>query len=198
MLEFKYIDRKRYFMKKGFTLIELLSVIVILAIIALITAPIILNSIKNSRNNAALRSAEFYLESIELSIANLKFDNRKIEDGTYKIMNDGNVCLEFKSDNKTCIREISVDVKGKRPENGTITINEEKITDINIIINQKEVVQNSKGEMVLVKTLEDVCELKYGTAKTAGSKYACKVDPERKPYIFYVLSHLLQQIQELI
>ena len=35
--------------KKGFTLIELLAVIVILAIIALITAPIILGVIENAK-----------------------------------------------------------------------------------------------------------------------------------------------------
>jgi len=42
--------------KKGFTLIELLAVIVILAIIALITAPIILNVIEDARRDAASRS----------------------------------------------------------------------------------------------------------------------------------------------
>ena len=44
--------------KKGFTLIELLAVIVILAIIALIATPIVLNIIKTSRKGAFARSAE--------------------------------------------------------------------------------------------------------------------------------------------
>ena len=39
--------------RKGFTLIELLAVIVILAIIALITTPTILNVMENSRRDAA-------------------------------------------------------------------------------------------------------------------------------------------------
>ena len=43
---------------KGFTLIELLAVIVILAIIALIATPIVLNLIKTARRGAAARSAE--------------------------------------------------------------------------------------------------------------------------------------------
>ena len=39
-------------MKKGFTLIELLAVIVILAVIALITVPMILNVVEESRKAA--------------------------------------------------------------------------------------------------------------------------------------------------
>lgn len=38
--------------KKGFTLIELLTVIVLIAIIAAITTPVIINIIKDSRENA--------------------------------------------------------------------------------------------------------------------------------------------------
>ena len=50
--------------KLGFTLIELLAVIVILAIIALIATPIVLNIIKDSRESAGLRSAEMYLDAV--------------------------------------------------------------------------------------------------------------------------------------
>ena len=39
-------------MKKGFTLIELLAVIIILAIIALIATPIILNVVEDARISA--------------------------------------------------------------------------------------------------------------------------------------------------
>ena len=39
--------------KKGFTIIELLSVIVVLAIIALITIPVVTNVIEKSRKEAA-------------------------------------------------------------------------------------------------------------------------------------------------
>jgi type IV pilus assembly protein PilA len=51
-------------MKKGFTLIELLAVIVILAIIALIATPIVLNIINDTKESAALRSADFYLDGV--------------------------------------------------------------------------------------------------------------------------------------
>ena len=44
--------------KKGFTLIELLAVIIILAIIALIATPIILNVIDDARKSAGLSESE--------------------------------------------------------------------------------------------------------------------------------------------
>jgi len=56
-------------MKKGFTLIELLAVIVILAIIALIATPIVLNIIEESKENSSLRSAEMYLNAVDYAIA---------------------------------------------------------------------------------------------------------------------------------
>ena len=47
--------------KKGFTLVELLAVIVILAIIALIATPLILNVIDNAKKGAAEASANGYM-----------------------------------------------------------------------------------------------------------------------------------------
>ena len=44
-------------MKKGFTLIELLAVIIILAVIALIATPVVLNVVENARVEAAKNSA---------------------------------------------------------------------------------------------------------------------------------------------
>ena len=46
--------------KKGFTLIELLAVIIILAVIALIATPIVLNVIDNARKSANKDSAKLY------------------------------------------------------------------------------------------------------------------------------------------
>ncbi len=55
--------------KKGFTLIELLAVIVILAIIALITAPIILNVIEDARRDSAKDKAWGVVDAIKLAYA---------------------------------------------------------------------------------------------------------------------------------
>lgn len=51
-MRLKIIRRVNMMNKKGFTLVELLAVIVIIAVIALITTPIVLNVIQNSKINA--------------------------------------------------------------------------------------------------------------------------------------------------
>ena len=53
--------------RKGFTLIELLAVIVILAVIALIATPIILNMINSARKSSAVDSAYGYIKAVEYS-----------------------------------------------------------------------------------------------------------------------------------
>ena len=53
--------------KKGFTLIELLAVIVILAIIALIATPIVMNVIDNAQKGADARWVEGYMKAVEAS-----------------------------------------------------------------------------------------------------------------------------------
>ena len=54
---------------KGFTLIELLAVIVILAIIALITTPVILNVIEDARKNSAVDKAWGTIDAVRLAYA---------------------------------------------------------------------------------------------------------------------------------
>ena len=55
--------------KKGFTLIELLAVIVVLAIIALIATPMVLNIIDEAKKGAAKNSAYAYIHAVEMKIA---------------------------------------------------------------------------------------------------------------------------------
>ena len=111
-------------MKKGFTLIELLAVIVILAIIAVIAVPIVLNIINNAKENSTLRSAEMYIKSAELSIAQSTLKNKNITDGTYNLK-EGDICL-----NTDCTDKLKVEVSGKVPENGTITILNGSISEL--------------------------------------------------------------------
>ena len=61
--------------KKAFTLIELVSVLVILAILALIVTPLVLNIIRKARNAADKRSIDTYGRSIELAVADYLLDN---------------------------------------------------------------------------------------------------------------------------
>ena len=61
--------------RRGFTLIELLAVIVILAIIALIATPLILNVIDQAREGAAKNSAYGYANAVENYLALEQMNN---------------------------------------------------------------------------------------------------------------------------
>ena len=161
-------------MKRGFTLIELLAVIVILAIIAVIAVPIVINIIDDSKKNASLRSAEMYMDAVEMSVANSTLKEKNIQDETYNILSTGNICLEYNDDNITCKDELKVEVNGETPKEGTITIANGEITDISLMLNEKEIVKNFKGELIYKVKLNDVCVLQEGsTANTIGAKYSC-------------------------
>ena len=62
--------------KFGFTLIELLAVIVILAIIALISTPIVLNIIEKAKEGAARSSAFGVIDAARLAYTQNMFDGR--------------------------------------------------------------------------------------------------------------------------
>ena len=59
-------------MKKGFTLIELLAVIVVLAILALVVTPIVLNIVENAQRGSDERSLEQYAKVMQTSYYELK------------------------------------------------------------------------------------------------------------------------------
>ena len=70
--------------KKGFTLMELLSVIVVLAILSLITIPMVMNIIKESEKKSAEESAYGYVEALNEEIVNSDFSTKKkINNGYY-------------------------------------------------------------------------------------------------------------------
>ena len=67
--------------KYGFTLIELLAVIVVLAIIALIATPIVMNTIKRSKKGAAERSADSYVKQVEVVVAEERLSKNEVLEG---------------------------------------------------------------------------------------------------------------------
>ena len=113
-------------MKKGFTLIELLAVIVILAIIAAIATPIILNIINNSRKESIRLSAEHYIDAVHIAISKDKLKNpTRSYDGTYNIEDNG----------ETITREgdelsLKVEYTGKGLESGQIEISNGKVIEL--------------------------------------------------------------------
>ena len=74
--------------EKGFTLIELLAVIVVLAILALIAVPIVLNIIKDARNNSNKRSIESYARAIDYAVSEYMSENPDQEIVTWEDVKD--------------------------------------------------------------------------------------------------------------
>jgi len=140
-------------MKKGFTLIELLAVIVILAIIALIATPIVLNIIKESRDSATLRSAENYMDGVVNAIAKTNMQ----EDGTFspnscEINEKGNL-IECTGHSD----EIIVDVDKEKPKDGFISFNRGKVEDVTLIYNNdRAVIEAEEGKLELLIAPESV------------------------------------------
>ena len=118
--------------KKGFTLIELLAVIVVLAVIALITTPVILGVIEKAKKGAFKNSVYGLIESTNIYIAeNLDADN-----------------ISFICNGKDCITENDnkLSFKGNVPKSGSIKVDKQHI----------EVEYITDGTYCAYGTLEDL------------------------------------------
>ena len=124
--------------KKGFTLIELLAVIVVLAIIALIATPIVLNLINNAKEGAAKSSATAYVKAVENGVvqelvknSNEKYTGSFYIDSTGKLQGTSNCKTihdeKYNTDIVECPK-ITVDVSGKLPESGSYVVLDENGT----------------------------------------------------------------------
>ena len=102
---------------KGFTLVELLAVIVILALIALIATPIILNVINDAKKQAAKDSAYGYMDAVEKYIVSSELEDKSIKDRTYSVEE---------------LNNMGVSVKGSTPDNGNIEIKEGAVKNYNL------------------------------------------------------------------
>lgn len=63
--------------KKGFTLLELLAVIVVLAVIALITIPIVTGIITSAKDSSNARSLEGHISNVNYKIAESAYTSSK-------------------------------------------------------------------------------------------------------------------------
>ena len=146
--------------KKGFTLVELLAVIVILAIIALIATPIILNVINDAKKEAAKDSAYGYIEAIENAIIMNDFE----EDDNF-LSPDASGCYELKElDQKLNIKG----TKSKIDDNAKVCLKDGTVTNLTGVeidgftftYDGKELTQTKNG------TTEDVKKYKVYTNGT--------------------------------
>lgn len=109
---------------KGFTLIELLAVIVILAIIALIATPMILNVVDSAKKSSAESSARYYVEAVENTIMTSQMTGEtagQIPDGEYTV--DGKTLTSKTESSKT----YTVNYKGDEAK-GSLTIAKGQVT----------------------------------------------------------------------
>ena len=152
---------------RGFTLIELLAVIVILAIIALIAVPIVLNIIKDTKESATLRSAELYMDAVNLAITKASMDPSFPQGeitctmiastsddilSRYDLQNYDNDDLMCTNDTEN-YEPVKVDIKGDVPTGGTIVFSNGKIAkddSFELVMNESEVyVYNDSGNIQL-------------------------------------------------
>lgn len=107
--------------KRGFTLIELLGVIVILAIIATITVPMIVTLLKGARKSVFKASAEEILKTSKMYYSKNVTDSGVI----IEIANKQIKKMEY-IDGSFSNQDIpSFELKGKMPDRGKITIDED-------------------------------------------------------------------------
>ena len=155
--------------KNAFTLIELLAVIVILAIIALIAVPIVIHIINDSKKSSEEQSLELYRDSVQKAIAKYQLQHSEFNPSKCSIQTSGDI--------KCGTVDISVEMKGDEPSNGTIIIKNNKVNLQNILLNDK--IYYEKG--ILIDDSDNNGEI------SVGDKYTYKVN-ENDRFNFYVLS----------
>lgn len=128
--------------KKGFTLIEVLAVIVILAVIALITTPIIFNVVDESRMNSFTRSVE---------------EMRNVIDMDYnEYARSGEVEYSYKNNSLVCVgcndgSDLELDFTGEIDgATGTFYNTNGKIT-LTVENSKYKATDNGSGKVVTVK-----------------------------------------------
>ncbi len=104
---------------KGFTLIELLAVIIILAIIALITTPIILNVVNKARLDAAKDKAWGTMDAVKVAYAQDQADNETL------VSFPLTVTFPRVGDVGGTVGKTEVKMSGQKPESGTVTMHED-------------------------------------------------------------------------
>ena len=135
--------------KKGFTLIELLAVIVVLAVIALIATPIVLNLVKTAKIGSAEQSVTGYVKAIENTIIKDMIDDKNISDGTYKY------------------DSLEVDVSGKRPTSGKYTVKNGRVESGNFCVDGYTI-EYKNGQS---KKISDTCEVLYQVYENGTAIY---------------------------
>ena len=177
-------------MNKGFTLIELLAVIIILSLLTTLVSTSVVKIVRDSKKNLY----KSQLSSIKSAAMAWGADNPD------KLPSNGKCNYITLSD----LKEYGLlDEKIKNPKNS-----KEFSDDLKIKITSKETIYGNFNIDYEVDS-EDIdnciyitaCKLASDSEKKGtelGAKYDCKVDPNKDPYTFYVLSNNEDETTNLI
>ena len=146
-------------MNKGFTLIELLAVIVILAIIALIATPIIINIIEDSTKQAAIQSSKLYTNGLETSILSKNMLSEYNPD----------ICL-IENGILTCDSEVfEYNTNGNKPTDGYIKFQNGEINEYSLCLSGYKITSDGTN-VTTVKDSECSIELPESSIIFNGTK----------------------------
>ena len=167
---------------KGFTLIELLAVIVILGILALITTPLVLNTIESTRIGAAKAGVTNYVSLLEdeLVKSQVLHPEEKIGSGKYDILEDG----RYKAGEEVK----TLQVKGELPKEGTICVDDDGIVNKYSVVIGNYVVSNITGEQEAKEgdtALKITCDITKETVKISVKSNANVCEKEKVVEIEY-------------
>ena len=115
--------------KNGFTLIELLAVIIILAIVALIATPIVLNVVDSARESAAKSEAPMSFDGINKYCA--------LADMQQQMNGTENICA-----NGVTKEEVASMVNLETASIIDVTYTTGKVTELKVLSNNRTVVYN--------------------------------------------------------
>ena len=174
--------------EKGFTLIELLAVIVILAIIALIATPIVLNIIKDAKKKSAEISVENYFSAIEQAIVKRNL-NGEFKPTVCTVISQGLDCEGYDE-------PLKVEVDGETPTSGAIYFSNGKASNGTILNFDSYTKKINNLAQENVKSVTDKTKTtglvpiqeENGNIKP-GSEFKIKVNSNSDWLTFFVLSN---------
>ena len=87
-----------------------------------------------------MQSAEFYLGAVETAVAKQIIDDPTFKPESCDIQSDGNI--------KCGNTLVKVEINGEKPTSGTITLENGKIKDIELVLSEKTITKNSEGKLI--------------------------------------------------
>ena len=126
--------------KKGFTLIELLAVIVILAVIALISMPLVLNTIDKAKKGAAEESANSYVSAIETAIVSdmMNSNYNYNPEQTFILSDNGKKIVNGE-------KELEINIKGTYPTSGSVVIKNAIVKSAELKVSGYDITYSAKA-----------------------------------------------------